>query len=154
MKHLSSNEINEYVIGDRTPEQQQHVRECVACRTEVERLEQPLAWFGSAIRQWSGQHAESQSGYGRRPDAAHHGGSRWRSLRLPSAVAATVLFALAAVPIYRGLQPTRAVESPDNAMQDSVLLEQVAAGIARAVPQPLEPLSKLMSWEEGRRKSQ
>ena len=153
MKHLSSDEITAYLIGDRAPEQQQHVRECAECRTEIERLERPLAWFGSAVKTWSDQQAESWSG-SRRPDQSLHGDSRWRSLRLSSAVAATVLFALAAVPIYRSLQPDRAPESRTIAVPDSVLLEQVAAGIARAVPQPLEPLSRLMNGEEGQRRSQ
>lgn len=163
MKHLSSDEITAYLIGDRAPEQQQHVRECAECRTEIERVERPLAWFGSAVKHaaseydavknWSDQQAESWSG-SRRPDQSLHGGSRWRSLRLPSAVAATVLFALAAVPIYRSLQPDRAAESRRSTVPDAVLLEQVEAGIARAVPQPLEPLSRLMNGEEVQRRPQ
>ena len=153
MKHLSSDEITAYLIGDRAPEQQQHVRECAECRTEIERLERPLAWFGSAVKQWSDQQAESWSG-SRRPDQSLPGGSRRRSLRLPSAIAATVLFALAAVPIYRSIQKGRAPESHAIVVPDAVLLEQVEAGIARAVPPPLEPLSRLMNGEEGQRRSQ
>jgi len=153
VKHLSSDEITAYLIGDRTPGQQQHVRECAECRTEIERLERPLAWFGSAVKRWSDQQAESWSG-SRRPDQSLHAGSRWRSLRLPSAIAAMVLFALAVVPIYRSLQPDRASAPRTIVVPDSVLLEQVEAGIARAVPQPLEPLSRLMNGEEGQRRSQ
>ncbi len=72
------------------------------------------------------------------------------------ALIAAALLMLVAIPIYQGAkEKQRRVE---RAKADALLLEQVDAGVSRAVPQPMEPLLRLVTWdatpketEEGRR---
>jgi protein TonB len=53
--HLSALEISEVLIGCGAMETARHARECPACAMELQRLETPLQWFRSSIRQWSDQ---------------------------------------------------------------------------------------------------
>jgi hypothetical protein len=62
-------------------------------------------------------------------------------LRWALVAVATVL--LAAVPIYRSRERRRAIET---SLEDTVLLEQIDAGVSRSVPAPMEPLTSLVSW--------
>jgi hypothetical protein len=52
---------------------------------------------------------------------------------------------LAAVPIYRNAQDRQ--RQAEIARADALLLEQVDAEVSRAVPRPMEPLVKLVSWD-------
>ena len=67
---------------------------------------------------------------------------RARPLRWGWAVAA--LLVLAAVPIYREDQQRKA----ERARADAALLEQVDVQVSRAIAAPMEPLAKLMTWDE------
>ena len=60
MNHLSSEQISHCLIGGATPEAAAHVRECKACRAELERLETVLTRFRSSVRQWSDSRIASQ----------------------------------------------------------------------------------------------
>jgi len=53
MNHLSSQQISHCLIAGATPEAAAHVRECKACRAELERLETALTRFRSSVRQWT-----------------------------------------------------------------------------------------------------
>ncbi len=52
-QHLSSLQISECLIGAGDPSAQRHVRECAACRAEMEILASPLAWFRASVHTWS-----------------------------------------------------------------------------------------------------
>ena len=58
-------------------------------------------------------------------------------------VAAALL--VLAVPIYRNAQDRQ--RQAEIARADALLLEQVDAEVSRAVPRPMEPLVKLVSWD-------
>ena len=141
-QHLSSREISQWMIGERTPQQEQHVRECSECGAELARLEASLALFRDSVRHWSdGQVRVPRSlaptrrrrGYPARPLPV-----RW-------ALVAAALLVLAAVPIYRNAQDRQ--RQAEMARADALLLEQVDAEVSRAVPRPMEPLAKLVSWD-------
>jgi protein TonB len=53
--HLSSQQISEVLIGTAQPPTLRHTHECRTCAAELERLELPLQWFRSSVRQWSDQ---------------------------------------------------------------------------------------------------
>jgi TonB family protein len=55
MTHLNSQQISEVLMGVREPAIARHTRECTQCAGEIERLEAPLAWFRSSVRNWSEQ---------------------------------------------------------------------------------------------------
>jgi len=141
-QHLSSRQISQWMIGERTPQQEQHVRECSRCGAELARLEASLALFRGSVRHWSGlqNHIEppaissispTRRGFSIRP-------MRW-------ALVAAALLLLAAVPIYRNAQDRR--RQAEIARADALLLEQVDVEVSRAVPRPMEPLVKLVSWD-------
>ena len=130
--HLPPERISRWMMGERTAWEEQHVRECAACRAEVERLAGTLAQFRGAVHQWSDAPREPA------PRAARYE-PRW--------ALAALLLLVALWPVYRNLSERHRAE---RARQDAILLQQVDAGISRSIPPPMEPLAKLMLWENNR----
>jgi len=133
--HLSPEQISKWMIGEQTSPEEQHVLGCPQCRAAVARFQSTLAAFGGAMRDWSGR----QSGVKPWRDRRHAQPLRW-------ALATTAILLLAAVPIYREIQQRKT----ERARADAALLLQVDAEISRAIAAPMEPLAKLMAWEENR----
>lgn len=146
-EHLSPQQIEEWLIGQRTPQAEEHLRLCRVCAGKVESAAQPLRLFGSAMRSWSDEVMPSRE---RVPvgDRAR-GMRRWR---LALAVAAILL--MIAVPVYRHesviKQQAAAALAARRRGEDEMLLRQVEAGLSRSVPAPMEPLAKLMPSDLGR----
>jgi hypothetical protein len=141
-QHLSARQISLWMVGERTPQQEQHVRECPECGAELARLEASLALFRGSVRHWSDRQVRvpghlaptrRSRGYPARPRPL-----RW-------ALVAAALLLLAAIPIYRNVQDRQ--RQAEMARADALLLEQVDAEVSRAVPRPMEPLAKLVSWD-------
>ena len=140
-RHLSSREVSQWMIGERTPQQEQHVRQCPECGAEVARMEAALALFRGSVRHWSdGQSRAEPPAVG---SILRARGSR--ALPMRWALAAVALLVLAAVPVYRNVQDRQ--RQAEDARADALLLEQVDAEVSRAVPRPMEPLVKLVSWD-------
>ena len=143
-RHLSSREVSRWIIGERTPQQDQHVRQCPECGAELARMEAALGQFRSSVRHWSeGQSRAEAPAIG--SILAARRGSRIQPMRW--ALVAATLLVLAAVPIYRNVQDRQ--RQAEIARADALLLEQVDAEVSRAVPRPMEPLVKLVSWDFG-----
>jgi hypothetical protein len=141
-QHLSSLEVSQWMIGERTPQQEQHVRQCSQCSAELARLEASLALFRGSVRHWSDRQSRVP-----RPLAPTRR-SRWYPARphpMRWALVAAALLVLAAAPIYRNAQDRQ--RQAEIARADALLLEQVDAEVSRAVPRPMEPLVKLVSWD-------
>jgi len=126
--HLPDETVSKWVSGERTANEEEHVRECEVCRAEVERLTGALIRFRGAVHQCGA--STQQLSFVRPP-----------RYRLRWAVAALALTA-AAWPAYRELTARR------TAKADAILLRQVDAQVSRAIAGPMEPLARLMSWEE------
>ena len=143
-RHLSSREVSQWIIGERTPQQEQHVCQCPECGAELARMEAALGLFRGSVRHWSeGQSRAEAPAIG--SILAARRGSRIRPMRW--ALVAATLLVLAAVPIYRNVQERQ--RQAEIARADALLLEQVDAEVSRAVPRPMEPLVKLVSWDFG-----
>jgi hypothetical protein len=141
-RHLSSREVSQWMIGERTPQQEQHVRQCPECGAEVARMEAALGLFRGSVRHWSeGQRGAEPPAIGSVVPARR--GSWAQPLRW--ALVAATLLVLAAVPVYRNVQERQ--RQAEIARADALLLEQVDAEVSRAVPRPMEPLVKLVSWD-------
>jgi hypothetical protein len=136
IEHLSGEQISQWMIGDRTPLLERHVAQCEECRAQLEELETTLSQFRGAVRAWSGSAT---------PPAwrqATHRGS-WFSWPAWVLTAATLLL-LIGLPVYwHALARDRAAEA---ARADALLLERVDSSISRAVPEPMEPLVNLVTW--------
>ena len=141
--HLSSEQISRWMIGERTDREEEHVRQCSECAAQLAGLGSALALFRDSVRDCGEMYGHPHVGLPSRAQSVRPGflvgRSRWASI-------AAALLLLAAIPIYTTSRDRRAAEI---ARADAVLLEQVDAGISRAVPAPMEPLVKLVSWNSG-----
>jgi hypothetical protein len=129
-RHLSSEQISKWVIGDRTPEAERHAGECAACRGEIERLQGSLTLFRGAVRQLSGGRVGMESRAAWTPPGRW---TAWNRHGLRWAAMAAMVTLLGVFPAYKSWENSRRIAT---AKQDAVLLEQVDAELARSVPQP------------------
>jgi predicted anti-sigma-YlaC factor YlaD len=139
-RHLSSEQISRRVAGERNAPEEEHLRDCVACRAEVARLESVLTHFRSSVLAEVEQALppasldfRATSETSRRP----HSPGRW------VLVAATVLI-LVTVPLYQNARDRKRAIAQAEA--DTILLEQVDRAVSRTVPRPMEPLTELVRW--------
>jgi hypothetical protein len=136
IEHLSAEQISQWMIGERTPQLQRHVAVCEECRAELEQLQTALSQFRTAMR----APASSILPPAWREPAPRSGWLSWP--RMVLATAAVVV--LVALPItWRTRERERAAEA---ALADSQLLERVDSAISQAVPEPMEPLVTLVTW--------
>ena len=130
--HLSSEQVSRWMTGERTDREEEHVRLCPECAAQLAGLESAIALFRDSVRDCGEMYD--------RPTFARGFGARrfrWASI-------AAALLLLAAIPFYTNSRDRR--REAETARADTVLLEQVDTEISRAVPAPMEPLVKLVSW--------
>jgi anti-sigma factor RsiW len=134
--HLSAEQISQWMMGERTPQLVQHVAECPRCSAELEQLEAALTQFRTAMREPAFSVVTPEW---REPEAS----SPWYSWpRLVLAIAALLI--LVALPLsWRARVRQQAAQA---ALADSQLLESVDSAISQAVPEPMEPLVSMVSW--------
>ena len=132
MKHLSEEQIAQWIAGERPAAIESHLSACERCRAAVAGFEDVLAQFRASARSVV---VPALSLRTRRSMA-------WP--RLTAAAAALAL--LVAVPLYRDRQERARAEL---ARQDAQLLQQVDAEISQAVPDAMDPLTNLVSWNSG-----
>jgi hypothetical protein len=137
-QHLSARQISEWLLGERAPMVDQHLRVCGECAEKLEQLEGSLTAFKGAVRDWSEQHVR------RMPEAVTIPRRRWGLYWPRLAATAAALGMLVAVPVY----VTHARHEAEIARQDDFLLQQVAVDVSRSVAEPMEPLNKLMFFTQ------
>jgi predicted anti-sigma-YlaC factor YlaD len=137
MSHLNQEQISAWLAGLQTPEQSAHVTQCVACRREIARREEPLALFRESVRAISEE----------RPAGAivWSTPARWRLPMLRWAAGAALALVMLGLPVIYWNKQTHLREA-ERARQDAALLESVNSELSRSVPRPLEPLDKLVAW--------
>jgi anti-sigma factor RsiW len=150
--HLSAWEQEEYILNQGAEQQDprvlRHLAECVACRTEVARLEHGVAVFRNAAVDWSSHCLAS------RPQRLQSVPlRRWPILAMRwgfAAVVPLVLLLLARLPLHlfhlSGPQAThQAVQTRPGQLSDDALLEQVDEQVSVTVPSSMESLTHLVS---------
>lgn len=137
--HLSPDQLNGYLLGQPDSAAARHVRECAACRTEMEQQRETLAEFRTAVRAWSaeeaGQYRTAAAGAISATARAPHPGPVSRQLVWALAIAALCVIASFLLPRYAGRS---------TAASDAALLERVDAEVSETVPAPMAPLMKLV----------
>ncbi len=136
--HLSPERIAACSAGERNAEEMQHLEECAACAAEKAGLEDAVAEFRHSVREWSARQPASE------------GAGTWTPPRRKAAVRPVWLAAAAGLALTVAIPAWRAVEQNRRAAQieaDERLSSEVRAHLMRDVPQPLEPLTKLVIWE-------
>jgi hypothetical protein len=134
--HLSSEEMHQWLSGDRADEVEEHFRECPACQTELHQLKNALTGFRNSLEECPA------------PPVS------WRPVRpnLPRWILATAaLSMLVAAPVYWNARQQRAIQTAaEQARADELLLERIDAGLSRSVPASMEPLMQLISKDDQR----
>ena len=141
-RHLSTEQIARWIVGERSAAQERHVRECAACGAEVAQLETALGAFRGTVRNWSD---------GERAAAAQPVRARRVQQWTRWAMAAAALATAAAIPVYLEVRHQRQVEL---AKADAALMEQVDTAVSRAIAAPMEPLVKLVAWNDSQNGSE
>jgi hypothetical protein len=142
IRHLTSDEISNLLIGNATPEQQEHAAACTHCTESLEHLNETFLVFRESVHQWSGKNERAIP----KSIDFHQNAAGFRLLRLRWALASAVLIILFVIPV---LKNKREEQRARQAMEDALLLEQVNASLSRDVPASMEPLMNLVS--EGNR---
>ncbi len=132
MTHLSAEQIAQWIAGERTVEVELHAAGCERCRARVAEFDEVLVQFRS-----SALSVNARENIGWREKAPAPRRKLW--------VAVAALGLLAVVPVYRERQ---ARERAAREQQDAQLLQQVDAEISRAVPGAMDPLVKMVSWNQ------
>lgn len=136
MKHLSSEQLSECILGEPDPWIAQHAGSCPACRAELEQMSEALSEFRGTVRLWSEHQAQAALAVDSRPPEAR---SWFAAHQLALALVLAAVCVLASI-LWRGGE-----KAPSS---DVVLLNQVDAEVSRAVPSSMEPLMKLVAQEE------
>ena len=136
-QHLNAQQINEWLIGERSPEQRQHVGQCQQCTAAIAKLEAPLKMFRQAVQDGAVPQLAWQ------PVASR--ASIW-SLGLRWTTAGALALLLAGVPVYRNRVQQTKLREAEIAKQDAALMAQVEQEILEPIPQPMQPLTKLVSY--------
>ena len=140
IEHLSAEQISQWMIGQRPLELQEHVAGCAQCRAELGQLESALSQFRTAMREPANLVPPPAWG---QPEPRPAPWFSWPRLVLT----ATALLVLAAVPVtWRVRTHQQALREQAAQVADSQLLESVDSEISQAVPQPMEPLVTLATW--------
>jgi hypothetical protein len=135
--HLSPQRIAACSAGERNAEELRHLEECEACAAEKASLEAALANFRSAVRDWSARQSAAETA------------NAWAPQHRSVALRPIWLAAVAGLALMIAIPAWRAVEQSRRAAQieaDERLSSEVRAHLMREVPQPLEPLTKLVVW--------
>jgi len=135
IEHLSAEQISQWMVGDRTSQLEHHVAVCEECRAELEKLETALSQFRTAMREPAAAV----------PPPVWHAPQSATWFSWPRLVVATVaLLVLVALPFAWRVHARE--QAAEAALADSQLLESVDSAISQAVPEPMEPLVSLVSW--------
>jgi hypothetical protein len=150
MKHLTDEQLAEWLAGDYSEETRTHLESCAQCRTEAAQVRDGISRYSFAMRR---EAARAQSthlvGYIAPGKALAMHRLRWAG--------AGVLALLLAVPTAWMMKPRPAATTPqttasvplnaapDSRMSDDELLEAVNNDLNREVPQALAPVSAITS---------
>lgn len=140
-KHLSEAQIAAWISGEREPSLQHHLAACPACRAEIQKTEDALDAFRQSVIRWSErQHQLSAPSPSRSAPSGF--ALAWRKLSWGGLALGALALALLAV-----LPPRPGDDWLRLSAEDAALLETVQTEVSRVVPQPMDPLAKLVSWE-------
>lgn len=158
-KHLNADQMAEWTTGDRRPELERHLRECAACRMALEEFQAALGGWRDAVRGWSdhqyqlAQHRMSARGVSvasRRPARNLY----WATGTAMCAFLAVLLWYAGTVPVTErsvapatSIETTAVTEAGRATNPDAVLMRQVDREVSQTVPDAMEPLMELVSWD-------
>jgi hypothetical protein len=138
-QHLKQEQISAWLMGERSPESIQHVRNCSACRAEVLLLGTTLLDFRSSVREWSQKHATAAVVPA--PAALHQSPFTFNRACLATAAVIACMW------LGMSLRPSNPANPTSAGITDRALMSQVDDQISRTVPTAMEPLLPLVAWQ-------
>jgi len=153
-EHLSHDQISRWIMGQSTPDEEQHGLNCSECSAELNRFRERMSTFRVAMQEWSEREVVPR--LERAPSAASRPHMPQPSLRW--ALLAVTFAVLVGIPIYQHRnEPEFNSESVANSpMQstntsikndDVLLMEAVSAHLSRPIPMPMERVMALLPTE-------
>lgn len=153
-RHLSSDEISQWVLNERTPDAEQHLESCSDCRAEVAAFKTTLSLFRTSAHNWADRQLSSEAQTMRRIQQAPYRGM------LHTVCLAAAMMALCALSMMslreRSFTPApvaAAAAAPEAPVSDAALLERVDGQVSQTIPTSLAPLDNALSWENTSRAS-
>lgn len=157
-EHLSHDQISRWIMGQSTPDEEQHGRECSQCLAELNRFSERISTFCAAMQEWSEKEVVPR--LERTPSAASRQHMRqpvfrWALLGMTFAI-------LVGIPIYQHRNdPTSISESEANSPTDAaihtatsyddvLLMQSVTMHLSRPIPMPMERVMALLPVEAER----
>lgn len=148
-KHLDREAVIRWQMGDASEAEREHMASCAVCQAEAKPLEESLAWFGAAARNW-GEHKAALAARG--AHVRHAAVVSWRVLMgVCAAATVAVLMVLGiGLPHWKSQAPTsQAHVQPQQIEQqqqqeiasDNALLDEVDQDVSQEVPTAMQPLS-------------
>jgi hypothetical protein len=152
--HLTQDQISRWIIGQSTPEEEQHGRECSECSAELGRFQDRVSSFRVAMHEWSGREVVprlEEFPKARSQQRAVQPSLRW-------ALVTVMVAALIGIPVYQHMnKPAPVTESVANfpaetainaeINADVLLMEEVNAHLSRPMPMPMERVMALLPSE-------
>ncbi len=135
--HLSSQQVAEWLAGERNVEPARHLAECAGCRANVDGVTQALSAFRESIHALSASRMRGEV----QVRAA-------QKMGLPPALSWLTAVAVVVLAMVL-LLPAHPVAVTDSTRGATALLQSVDAALSRPVPEPMEPLMKLFASEGG-----
>lgn len=145
--HLTSEDYSKWMIGERTPEHEEHLRRCADCAAELENIQAPLRLFRGAVRDWS---ADQRVKAAQRTQVAGSVNARpAHPLWVRFATAGVALALAIAMGVggsnWRQADTLRREQRAER--EDEALLGNIQAAVMRPVPATMQPVYNLMARE-------
>jgi hypothetical protein len=137
--HLTGEQFSRRMLGERSANAEAHLQECAQCEAEVVQLAATLTEFRSSVRAWSEQQDRPRWASAQ---ATAKGNRAWMTGAYWAAAA--LLTGL----VFGGYLPQRPAKMAATTPADTVLLTEWDRQVSRTVPGPMEPLTRLVSWDE------
>ena len=119
MTHLSSDQLSEWALGERTAVSTRHVASCLLCQSKIEQFEEALGGFRESVRAWSETEVVNQSALAW-PDKP----VRW-NWRPVAAIAAVGLMIALILATFARHETRPLTASSFSASEDAALLSQI-----------------------------
>ena len=144
-EHLSHDQISRWIMGQATPDEEQHGLECSQCSAELNRFRESISTFRVAMQEWSERKAAPR--LEKNPSAAF--GPQMAQPIMRWALLAMTFAVLVGIPFYQHRNtPESITESvATSPMDDVLLMESVNAHLSRPMPMPMERVMALLPAE-------
>lgn len=139
-RHLSSEEICEWVSGERDSEVEQHARGCSHCRDELDSLSLAISRFRRSARHWADQQSGRDAGTIYLIERAAYR----ITLRAICWAGIAIVICILAGLSKRQKEPNAELQKGEA---DGALLRQIDVEVSQTIPESMRPLTTLMSWD-------